>query len=365
MKLYQKITVGNEKEIRIFEHPVLTYGCDNYDFNDAHSYEKYINILPHKGIREEFFDNILQQLSNDTDYDDIYICRMAAIGDSYMLTLMITNWLKKNNSKRPIVVGLKDTTEEAFKLLKPDIICKKISFNKRKALEIFYNDTENKGFEYKNKRFFSYINKQIIFDIHKNIANCFQRQNFESCSFLKNLESYYAPLSGESNIPQISDYTKINALQLVQSTGLNIDNFIFISPDASSNEKYDKEFWLDLIDELKRYGYDIYINSTDPEVDIPNTVKNIENLETTYYLAQRAKAIISLRSGLNDFLSTVNIPQHILYTKFACNDIKSAEENILAFSLKYLPNVNTDNIYEYNTEELTKQEIISLIMKGL
>ena len=43
--------------------------------------------------------------------------------------------------------------------------------------------------------------------------------------------------------------------------------------------------------------------------------------------------------------------------------LSSARENILAFSLKYLPNVNQKNISEYDTDELTSDEIIDKVLR--
>lgn len=362
MKLCEVIKVGSEKEIRFLGMSVAEFGCRKFTFSESISYEKYFNIFPLKGIRECFFDNILAQL--DEDYDDIYISRMAAIGDSYFFNLLFNNLIKKNGSKKPVVVSLNKNTVEVFGLCSPDVKCKLVEFNKRQALELFYNDIENSGFEYKNKRFFSYINKGLIYNIHQDVKSSIAK-NDKNCSFIYHLQKYYAPIDMGFSRPSISAMAKQQVVDFLQDAGVNIDKFIFLSPLASSNCSYDKSFWQALCTKLKSRGYDIFINSSVNKLEIDGCVYGLFSLEETYYLAQLSKGIIALRSGLNDFLSTVDVPQHILYTKFKCNVVSSAEENIKQFSLKYLPAVNPDNLFEYNTELQSEAEIERMILERI
>lgn len=362
MKLCEVIKVGSEKEIRFLGMSVAEFGCRKFTFSESISYEKYFNIFPLKGIRECFFDNILAQL--DEDYDDIYISRMAAIGDSYFFNLLFNNLIKKNGSKKPVVVSLNQNTVEIFNLFSPDVECKIVEFNKRLALEIFYNDIENKGFEYKGKRFFSYINKELIYNIHRDIRNSI-KNNDGNFSFIHHLQKYYALFNSNFSYPSISSVAREKVFDFIRSSGLNMNKFIFLSPLASSNCSYDKSFWQALCIKLKSKGYDIFINSSVNKLEIDGCVCGLLDLEETYYLAQLSKGIIALRSGLNDFLSTVDVPQHILYTKFKCNVVSSAEENIKQFSLKYLPAVNPDNLFEYNTELQSEAEIERMILERI
>ncbi len=360
MKLFEIIDIGKEREIRLLGKPICEYGCRYFTFSEKTAYEKYFDIFPSKGVREAFFDGILSQLNDD--YDDIYISRMAAIGDTYFLSFMFENWVKKNNSKKPVLVVLNDNAKKVFNLFSPNIECKKIDFNKRLAMEIFYNDVGNKGFSYKNKRFFSYINKQIILDVHNKVKDNINTP-IEDCSFVKILSKYYAEFYSKSTTCNISEQAKNELLADLEFSGLNLDKFIFISPEASSNCSYDTTFWIEICKRLRDKDYDIFINSSSDTMKIPDCVCGLYDIEQTYYLAQMSKGIISLRSGLNDVLSTINVPHHILYTRFKCNIVSSASENILAFSLKYLPNVNQENISEYDTDELTSDEIIDEILR--
>ncbi len=362
MKLYEIIKIGSEKEIRLFNVPVAEYGCRKFTFSEVVSYEKYFNLFPFKGIKECFFDNILVQL--DGDYDDIYVYRMVAIGDAYFFSLMLKNLIKKKGSGRPVIVSLNQNSAEVFRMFSPDVVCKTVNFNKRLALEIFYNDIENNGFEYKGKRFFSYINKELIYNIHRDVRNSI-KNNDGNFSFIHHLQKYYALFERNFSYPVISSVAKKNVLDFIRSSGLNINKFIFLSPLASSNCSYDIVFWKSLCAHLRSKGYDVFLNSYVNNLEIEDCVCNLFGLEETYYLAGLSKGIISLRSGLNDFLSTVDVPQHILYTKFRCDVVSSADENIKQFSLKYLPAVNTDNLFEYNTETQTYYELENSILERI
>lgn len=362
MKLCEVIKIGSEKEIRLLNIPVVIFGCRKFTFSDIDSYEKYFNLFPVKGIRECFFDNILAQL--DEVYDDIYIYRMVTIGDAYFFSLMFKNLIKKKCSKKPVIVALNQNSAEIFRIFSSDVVCKTVNFNKRLALEIFYNDIENNGFEYRGKRFFSYINKGLIYNIHSDIRNCI-KNNDGNFSFIHHLQKYYALFNSNVSYPSISAVTRQNVLAFIRSSGLNINKFIFLSPFASSNCSYDKSFWKSLCNKLKAKGYDIFLNSSVNKLGLDDCVCTLLGLEETYYLATLSKGIIALRSGLNDFLSTVDVPQHILYTKFRCDVVSSAEENIKQFSLKYLPEVNTDNLFEYDTEIQTDYEIENNILERI
>jgi len=64
------------------------------------------------------------------------------------------------------------------------------------------------------------------------------------------------------------------------------------------------------------------------------------------YLASKAKAIITLRSGFSELLSTLNVPQFILYTKHRFSNI-SVEKTCEVHSLQKYPFVNQSLINEF------------------
>ena len=87
--------------------------------------------------------------------------------------------------------------------------------------------------------------------------------------------------------------------------------------------------------------------------------------EEAYCLASKSKGIIGLRSGLIEPLTAINnIPIVCLYSDFYERGpllALSADKVLEAFSLKKLPNVNVNNIYEYNVQNYSQKDILSVI----
>ena len=103
--------------------------------------------------------------------------------------------------------------------------------------------------------------------------------------------------------------------------------------------------------ELRKMGYDIVYNS------------QMFTLAEAYVIAQNSKALISLRSGFNDVLSEVKVPQFMIYTR---NPFYGDLQPM--YSLKDFPWVEKELIHEYNTlyqpvKEI-KQDILDKIKTG-
>lgn len=83
---------------------------------------------------------------------------------------------------------------------------------------------------------------------------------------------------------------------------------------------------------------------------------------------QKSKKIISLRSGLTEFLVQTNIPVDVLYTKFRNRhfyDDMSVEQVMSGFSIRKLYNVNPKLINEYNFQNYARQDLINEITKNM
>lgn len=362
MPVLEKIKIENEREIRILNNPFVKYGKVLFSNGDL---EKYFDVMPSDGLREVFFDELLKKLEG-YDFDDVYVYRMRALGDAYMLSFMIDDWFMKNKSQKPIIVFWKQSSNDLFKILKPKLQSATINYNFKKALEIFRYNKANQFFVYKGKRFFSFINKQLIIDIHNKLHLRFENsQRGSEISFFLNLSKHYGNIDDSEFRPDLIKLDNEKIVEYAKNKGLNLDKFVFLTPECSSNISYDSKFWLLLIEKLKNMGYGIYMNSYKSFKDIPQIVNDCPDLRTTYTLASKAKSIIGIRSGINDLLSTVNVPQHLIYTRFKCDGVNNSDLNIQEFSLKHLPKVNKDNIYEYSADNLTIEDLLNTILKGL
>ncbi|MBE6443045.1 MAG: hypothetical protein E7020_00030 [Alphaproteobacteria bacterium] len=135
----------------------------------------------------------------------------------------------------------------------------------------------------------------------------------------------------------ISEETTKCALTKASALGIDINNFVFLMPFARSIELLPKQFWDNVEYELKTKGFDIVYNS------------KMFSLTEAYVLASKAKAIIALRSGFNDVLCEIKVPQHIIYGH---NDWHGDLQPM--YSFKDFPWAAKEFITEYNT---LKQDI--------
>ena len=170
--------------------------------------------------------------------------------------------------------------------------------------------------------------------------------------------------------PVLSYENEASMLKKIENLKLNLDNFVFIAPEAQSCMLLDNSFWVSLIKSFKEKGYDVFVNLVDNSVDL--TGAEYKSCFLTYSevfaLAQKSKKIISLRSGLTEFLVQTNIPVDVLYTKFRNRhfyDDMSVEQVMSGFSIRKLYNVNPKLINEYNFQNYARQDLINEITKNM
>lgn len=149
---------------------------------------------------------------------------------------------------------------------------------------------------------------------------------------------------------------------------LQMDNFIILAPEAMTCEDLPITFWQKVANELKNKNFDIYLNITKPTNYIEGCKHYNLGFEEAFSLAQKAKAVISLRSGFSEFLLPTGIPNISVYTKFRkrTKNTFPVDKGIEGFSMLKMPFVDKNKVCEINAElyknedELVKQVIDSL-----
>lgn len=145
---------------------------------------------------------------------------------------------------------------------------------------------------------------------------------------------------------------------------LNLDysNLIIIADQSLSSRKADPRIFDEVISQLRKKGYSIYLNEPNPKS--PNFLTYPE----VFALAKEAKAIIALRSGLVDFLAATETPCIALYTGFPNlgikNPEKTPEEAMSLFSIAGLP-YRSFYLAEIDIETLPVNEVVEKIAVAL
>lgn len=278
----------------------------------------------------------------DKKYDDIYILT-ANSGEIYLFLTYIAKVLfKKNCSKSPLLVATKQYHTELIKMICPDIpyvYIKNLDINIKKEV-----------FKINNFRFFMVFPQEYFADVEINIKTnkIGQVHYFNEMLKFFNIKKEELMMN-EIIVPSESEKSM---LEKVKNIKLDLDNFVFIAPEARSCELLDNKFWIEIINNYRKQGVDVFVNFADGGVDL--TGADFKSCFLTYSeafaLARRAKKIISLRSGFTEFLMQTNVPLIVLYSNFKNRKFFKFinVENIMAgFGINQIPYKNKNNILEY------------------
>lgn len=354
-KLYNQVCDGSKKEILIFGKSVIK----RIEDNNSRVYYFFGKEYKRISLLDEFKKSYFKYFNKE--HDDIYILK-ANSGEIYLtLTYVIDSLINKNRSKRPLLVATEKYHVDIIRMICPDlpyIFIKKFKFK-----------VVGTSFKIENFRFFMLFDsvhfRQVEIDIKSNEVG----QHHYLKSILNKFEMTEDDLQMRKiNVLHSDEQTM---LEKVNKTNLNLNKFIFLAPEAQSCKLYDEDFWIILINRLQERGYDIFVNLVQTNINLKNAVDfktcNLSFAEA-FALAKRAKKIVSLRSGLTEFLLQTEVPIDVLYTKFRhrhiFNDIDSYHV-MSGFGIKYIPFVDTKKIQEFNMFDISPKVCLEKILKGL
>lgn len=351
-----KKTNTDIKEEKIFNFCGINFSKRIIE-NDVCEYY-FLGILIKKFHLADFlYKKYLKQIKYD--YDDIYLLNSNS-GELYLFFAFICrSFLEKNNSKKPLFIATKKYHVDLLKMYYPD------------ANYIFINNTNFKT--QSNKWTKNGHNIYLIFS-----GNYFEKVEFEIKNNKSGFTHYLDNILLNLNLkkedckfikPQISEKIINSVNQKIQQLQLKDDNFIILAPEAITCEKLPLNFWNNLAQNLKELGFDLYVNITNSKNIIEGCKHSDLNLQEIFYLAQKAKAIISLRSGLSEFLVPTETPNISIYTNFKKKAI-SVDKILSGFSIKKHPDAFKYNIEEinaeiYNSPNKLVNEILNILNKIL
>lgn len=354
-KLNSKESDSSNKEIKILGKSVIKRAEENnyrvYSFLGK-EYKKVSLLKEFKKLYFKYFSN---------EYDDIYILR-ANSGEIYLtLTYLIDSLIKKNGSKKPLLVATQKYHIDMIKMICPDL---PYVYIKKLNLKVV-GDT----FVIDKFRFFLLFDsvhfRKVELDIKENELG--KHHYFKS--ILDRLDMSEDDLKmRKMNVLHSAEQSM---LEKVEKTGLNLNKFVFLAPEAQSCKLYDEDFWVVLVNKLQEMGYDVFVNLVEKDIKLKNAIdfKTCDlSFAEAFALAKKAKKIVSLRSGFTEFLLQTNVPLDVLYTKLRHRHIfndMSSYHFLHGFGLIQLPFVNVDNIQEFNMFEMAPAECLERIIENL
>jgi len=282
------------------------------------------------------------------DYDDVYILH-ANSGEAYLFfAYCVKSVLKKNNSKKPLFIATQDYHVDILKMYLPNANCI--------YLEDFYTRTKSDKWYVKGHNCYMIFSSNHFHNVEKDAHKKEIGQVHYLSSINKTLEisekDYTKP------IVKISQEVKQTLNAKIKPLNLNLQNFVIIAPEAQTCEELPTSLWKNIVKELQKRGFDIFLNIVDKNSSIEGCKTVFLNYQEAFALAQKAKAVISLRSGFTEFLLPTEIPNITVYTKFRKRKklAFSVEKTISAFSMHKFPFINHDLVCELNIDDFDHEE---------
>lgn len=324
--------------------------------NDICSYYCFGKLIKQNHFAKLFFKNNLKKVKDE--YDDVYILHSNS-GEIYLFFAYLAKaFIKKNQSQHPLFVATQKYHIDILQMYYPE------------AKYIFIDElrlkTQSDVWNMPKHRYFILFSGNHFEKVEKDIKNSEIGRVHYLSSMLKTLnltEEDFSKPEVEYSIDSQNVLSKA-----IDKMKLDVSNFIILAPEAMTCEDLPITFWQKLVNELKSRNFDIYLNITNPKNYI-NGCKNYKlGFKEAFFLAQKAKAVISLRSGFSEFLLPTEIPNISIYTKFRRKSPNafSVAKGIEGFSLLKMPFVDKNKVCEINAElyknedELVKQVIDSL-----
>ena len=348
VKNNNKDSDGSNKEIKVLGKTILKrVEKDNYRKYYLGNLKIYqVSLL--KIFKKRYFKYV------NGDYDDVYILR-ANSGEIYLLlTYLLDSLLKKNGSKHPLLVATKNYHVDMIRMICPEIPYVYMGKLKLKLSE--------KSFSIDGKRFFLLFNRYYFRQVEQNIKS----NELGKYHYFQGLIDRLGMTENDISMRRIKviPEDEKSMLEKVKSIGLNLEKFVFIAPEAQSCEMQSAGFWLELISQFKSKGYDVFMNLAGEDFKIKNT-SSYKTCRLTFAeafaLARLSKKIISLRSGLTEFLIQTGVPMDVLYTGFVNRNLfdnMDIDHVISGFRIAKLPFVNKINIHEFNMFEISPKQYI-------
>jgi len=271
-------------------------------------------------------------------YDDYYIF-LSRSGEFYLLMHHLREWIKNNNSKKPLLIFTAKYHLNIYKMFCPDLPAVYI---KKLNVPLISRGVKSTMFKYKGHRCFVPTFEKYFVNVEEGIRS--------------SSHHYYDRLLGQLNVDSavkqelvISEKVSLKMKTIAEYVLKN--NFIFISPETLSNKPMKQKFWDKLCSELQSRGYEVlysimYFSNLAPDVN-----SMFLTFEESIELAKYARAVIGLRSGFLECLSASNVQLHALYTDFPKRDgfkVLKSGKVLSGFGISKLPNTNTDKLFEYD-----------------
>lgn len=355
--------------IKIFGIPICKINFDNdiikskflggliYRKKNRLSLEENIRIFGFSVYKKHSTDNLKYKslyriLSKNklNIHKHVFIFNGSPSGELYIVLNLINQIIKSISDNEILFVVDKNFKRNLCKLYFPNI---KYYLNKK--LNLFIK--KKSIFKYKGVTFYSIFTTSHYLkqDLKINKENI----HYYDCIY----KDLGVNRVSKFSLPNISETVQMKIKTYIEKN--NLENFVIISPEANTSHTLNRDFWNELCVRLKDRKYNVFLNIMKMENYIDDCYVNFFKYEELIEFAKYSKGLIGLRSGLIEILSTLDIPIHCLYSPFPKRgelQAMSSKKALIGFSLKKLPSVNLNKIYEYDTMLYSDEKLLNSIL---
>lgn len=338
----------SKKDIKLLGHSITQRIEENNFINYYFLNKKYRSVSLINAFKKQYFKYF------DNRHDDIYILR-ANSGEIYLtLTYVINYLIKKNNSKRPLLAATQKYHVDMIKMICPDIPYVYIGNFRINIVDDIFKINNFRFFMLYSSTYF----KQTFIELKSNELG--KWHYFRSILNRLNMTENDIEMNEAHVLPEAEK----SMLEKINKTGLNLDKFVFLAPEAQTFKLYDENFWCLLINKFQDNGYDVYVNLVEDDIKLKGAIdykKCDLSFAEVFALAKRAKKIVSLRSGFTEFLLQTGTPMDVLYTKTR-NNHDSSYHIMSGCTLSELPFADKTKIREFNMFEVSQIDCLNQII---
>lgn len=300
---------------------------------------------------ESFYKEYFKYLPND--FDTAYILH-ANSGEVYcFLAYLAKACMKKDGAEKPLFVATKGYHEDIIEMFFPK--ANYVYYNlylKEPRLDLIGDFKEFNGRNY----------RQIFSQRHFGVVNSNLGRIHYFDAMLQTLGLNRADASKPT--PKLPKKVVTKVTKIAEEIGLDLNKFVILAPEALTTDLLPESFWHSLVRELYKSGYDVFLNVTKP------TNLNCKKYDLSYKelfaLSTLSKGVISLKSGLSEFLSQTGTKNIVLAKRFHWSATLTARQCLDAYSLMKLPYIDEKLNFEINTELYRDdKELIAYIFKLL
>ncbi len=332
-------------EKKYFEFLKIPFCVRTIENSDV-TYRIFGLLIKHVELANVFYKKYLKNIN--IKFDDVYILS-ANSGEIFLFcAYCLKPLLKKNHSKNPLFMACRKYHEDILKLFYPEAHC--ILIDKP------FLKTKKHSWKILKHNFYLIFPSNYFYEFTNDIC----KLGINETHYLNNMAQVLGLSDKEYSKPNpiITKEVEESLFQKIGFLNLNLENFIIIAPEAQTCKLLPRKFWEILIKKIQENNIDVFLNVIDITNYIDKCKTTFLNYREIFLLSQKAKAVISLRSGFSEVLTPIKIPNITINTEFQKLDnlLFPIEKTMAAYSINKLPFVENSLISEINANNFPNVE---------